>query len=254
MSPRDCAPAPDRRAGRPGVDVPDRRGRTGLDAEGRGLARNPDVVVRDVEVTSDGWHVLRRTVFDHRRRDGRWTTEQRETYDRGDGATVLLHDPARRTVLLTRQFRYPAYVNGHPDGMLVETAAGLLDGEDPETAVRREAEEETGVVVGPLTHVLDAYTSPGSVTERVRFFAAPYTAADRTGAGGGLAEDGEDIEVLELPFTEALAMARDGRITDAKTILLLQWAALDGPFAPAGPGRAARPSTGEVAAPGTPPG
>jgi nudix-type nucleoside diphosphatase (YffH/AdpP family) len=255
MSTRDRAPAP----GRPGVDVPDRRGRTGLDAAGRGLARNPDVVVRDVEVTSDGWHVLRRTVFDHRRRDGRWTTEQRETYDRGDGATVLLHDPVRRTVLLTRQFRYPAYVNGHPDGMLVETAAGLLDGEDPETAVRREAEEETGVVVGPLTHVLDAYTSPGSVTERVRFFAAPYTAADRTGAGGGLAEDGEDIEVLELPFTEALAMARDGRITDAKTILLLQWAALDGPFAPAaarpvGPGRAARPSPGDRAAPGTTPG
>ena len=253
MSTRHRAPVPDRPAGRSGVDVPDHRGRTGLHTAGRGLARNPDVVVRDVEVTSDGWHVLRRTTFDYRRRDGRWTTQQRETYDRGDGATVLLYDPTRRTVLLTRQFRYPAYVNGHPDGMLIETAAGLLDGEDPETAVRREAEEETGVVVGPLTHVLDAYTSPGSVTERVRFFAGPYTAADRTGAGGGLADDGEDIDVLELPFTEALAMARDGRITDAKTILLLQWAALDGPFAPAagrpaGPGRAARSSTVDLAA------
>lgn len=217
--------------GRPGVDVPDHRGRTGLDRAGRDLARNPDVVVRDVELTSTGWHVLRRTTFDYRGRDGRWTTQQRETYDRGDGATVLLYDPDRRTVLLTRQFRFPAYVNDHPDGMLVETAAGLLDDDDPATAVRREAEEELGVAVGPLTHVLAAYMSPGSVTERVHLFAAPYTAADRVGTGGGLAEDGEDIDVLDLPFTEALAMTRDGRIVDAKTIMLLQWAALDGPFA-----------------------
>ena len=137
--------------GRPGVDVPDHRGRTGLDRAGRDLARNPDVVVRDVELTSAGWHVLRRTTFDYRGRDGRWTTQQRETYDRGDGATVLLYDPDRRTVLLTRQFRFPAYVNDHPDGMLVETAAGLLDDDDPATAVRREAEEELGVAVGPLS-------------------------------------------------------------------------------------------------------
>lgn len=217
--------------GRPGVDVPDHRGRTGLDRAGRDLARNPDVVVRDVELTSAGWHVLRRTTFDYRGRDGRWTTQQRETYDRGDGATVLLYDPDRRSVLLTRQFRFPAYVNDHPDGMLVETAAGLLDDDDPATAVRREAEEELGVAVGPLTHVLSAYMSPGSVTERVHLFAAPYSAADRVGAGGGLAEDGEDIDVLDLPFAEALAMTRDGRIVDAKTILLLLWAALDGPFA-----------------------
>jgi nudix-type nucleoside diphosphatase (YffH/AdpP family) len=217
--------------GRPGVDVPDHRGRTGLDRAGRDLARNPDVVVRDVELTSAGWHVLRRTTFDYRGRDGRWTTQQRETYDRGDGATLLLYDPDRRTVLLSRQFRFPAYVNGHPDGMLVETAAGLLDDDDPVTAVRREAEEELGVAVGPVTPVLAAYMSPGSVTERVHLFAAPYTSADRVGAGGGLAEDGEDIDVLDLPFDEALAMTRDGRIVDAKTIMLLQWAALDGPFA-----------------------
>src|SRR3954470_21053634 len=143
------------------MEIPDDRGRTGLDRDGRDLTRNPDVVVRDVEVTSDGWHVLRRTTFDHRRRDGRWSTEQRETYDRGNGATILLYDPDRRSVLLTRQFRFPAYVNGHPDGMLVEAAAGLLDADDPETAIRREASEELGVTVGALTHVFDVYMSPG---------------------------------------------------------------------------------------------
>ncbi|MGW0778884.1 NUDIX domain-containing protein [Streptomyces sp. NPDC002835] len=218
---------------RPGIDTPDHRGRTGLDRVGRDLDRNPDVVVRDVELTSQGWHVLRRTTFDYRRRDGRWVTQQRETYDRGNGVVVLPYDAERGRVLLTRQFRYPAYVNGHPDGMLVEAAAGLLDGDDPLSAVRRESAEELGVTLGPPTRVLDAYMSPGSVTECLHFFAAPYTPADRTGNGGGLEEDGEDIEVLELPFADALAMVHDGRITDGKTILLLQWAALDGPFAPA---------------------
>ncbi|MEU5879201.1 NUDIX domain-containing protein [Spirillospora sp. NPDC047279] len=216
---------------RPGIDAPDHRGRTGLDRAGRDLHRNPGVVVRDVELTSQGWHVLRRTTFDYRRRDGRWVTEQRETYDRGNGAVVLPYDAERRVVLLTRQFRYPAYVNDHPDGLLVEAAAGLLDGDAPLAAIRREAAEELGVTLGPLTHVFDVYMSPGSVTERLHFYAAPYTPADRTGHGGGLEDDGEDIEVLELPFAEALAMTRDGRIADGKTILLLQWAALNGPFA-----------------------
>jgi len=209
-----------------GEGVPDSRGRTGLDAIGRDLVGNPDVVVRDVEVTSDGWHVLRRTTFDVRGRDGTWSTQQRETYDRGNGATILLVDPARDTVLLTRQFRFPAYVNGHPDGMLVETAAGLLDDDDPETAIRREASEELGVEVGALTHAFDAYMSPGSVTERVHFYAADYSPATRTSEGGGVADEGEEIEVLELPFAEALAMVDEGRIVDGKTIMLLQWAAL----------------------------
>ncbi|MBM7806363.1 nudix-type nucleoside diphosphatase (YffH/AdpP family) [Geodermatophilus bullaregiensis] len=216
--------------GVPGVDVPDHRGRTGLDRAGRDLTGNPGVVVRDVELLAGGWHVLRRTTFDQRRRDGRWTTEQRETYDRGNGATLLPHDVARGTVLLTRQFRYPAYVNGSPDGLLVETAAGLLEEQDAESAVRREAEEELGVVLGEVTRVFDVFTSPGSVTERVVCFAAPYTPADRVSAGGGLVEEGEDIEVLELGIDEALAWVDDGRIADAKTILLLQWAVLRGPF------------------------
>jgi len=218
-----------------GVDRPDSRGRTGLDQAGRELTRNPAVIVRDVEVTSDGWHVLRRTTFDYRRRDGHWVTQQRETYDRGNGATILPYDSARRTVLLTRQFRFPAYVNDHPDGMLIEAAAGLLDDQDPETAIRREAQEELGVTLGQLRHILDAYMSPGSVTECVHFYAAPYTLADRTDAGGGVVDEGEDIEVLELPYDEALEMTATGKIVDGKTIMLLYWAAVHGPFTGAAP-------------------
>jgi nudix-type nucleoside diphosphatase (YffH/AdpP family) len=214
----------------PGIDVPDSRGRTGLDRVGRDLTGNPDVIVRDVELLASGWHVLRRTTLERRRPDGSWTTEQRETYDRGNGATLLLHDVDRRTVLLSRQFRFPVYVNGHADGMLLETAAGLLDDESPEDAVRREVEEELGVTVGELEHVFDVFMSPGSVTERLHFFAAPYSAADRTGDRGGLAEEGEDIEVVELDFDAALDMIDDGQIADAKTVMLLYWAALRGPF------------------------
>jgi nudix-type nucleoside diphosphatase (YffH/AdpP family) len=214
----------------PGLDVPDHRGRVGLDRAGRDLTRNPDVIVRDVELTSAGWHVLRRTTFDYRRRDGTWTTEQRETYDRGDGAVILVFEPTRRTVLLTRQFRFPAYVNDHPDGMLIEAAAGLLDADDAEAAIRRETSEELGVTVGDLVHVFSAYMSPGSVTERVHFFAAPYDSATRRHAGGGLATEGEQIELVELGIDEAVA-AIGGDIIDGKTIMLLQWAVLNGPFA-----------------------
>jgi len=217
-------------SGRPGIDVPDARGRTGLDRTGRNLTGNPDVIVRDVELLAAAWHVLRRTTIERRRSDGTWVTEQRETYDRGNGATLLPYDRARRTVLLTRQFRYPVYVNGHRDGLLLEAAAGLLDDDSPEDAVRREVEEELGITVGEVEHVFDVFMSPGSVTERLHFFAAPYVPADRTGDGGGLADEGEDIEVVELPFDEALQMVDDGRIADAKTVMLLQWAALRGPF------------------------
>ncbi|MCM2423591.1 NUDIX domain-containing protein [Streptomyces sp. RKAG293] len=215
-----------------GIDVPDRRGRTRLDRDGLDLTGNPRVVVRDVTLLSCHWYVLRTTTFDYRHSDGHWSTEQRETYDRGNGATVLLYDRDRATVLLTRQFRYPAYANGHPDGMLLETAAGLLEEDDPETAIRREAAEETGHTIGAVEHVFDVYMSPGSVTERLHFYAAPYSSATRDTGGGGLAEEGEDIEVVELPFTRALGLIRSGDIADAKTIMLLQWAALDGPFAP----------------------
>ncbi|MEU8703038.1 NUDIX domain-containing protein [Streptomyces sp. NPDC048680] len=221
-----------------GLDTPDRRGRTGLDRHGRDLTGNPRVRVRDVDVLSCDWYVLRRTTFDYQHSDGHWSREQRETYDRGDGATVLLHNTERRTVLLTRQFRLPAYVNGHPDGMLIEAAAGLLDGDAPQEAIRREAAEETGHVIGAPEPVFTVYMSPGSVTERLHFYAAPYdpvTTVTTATDGHGVAEEGEDIATVELPFGEALAMIRSGDIADAKTIMLLQWAALDGPFRPSGP-------------------
>ncbi|ROQ67938.1 nudix-type nucleoside diphosphatase (YffH/AdpP family) [Streptomyces sp. 840.1] len=242
-----------------GLDTPDRRGRTGLDRHGRDLTGNPRVRVRDVEVLSCDWYVLRRTTFDYLHSDGHWSQEQRETYDRGDGATILLHNTERRTVLLTRQFRLPAYVNGHPDGMLIETAAGLLDGDAPEEAIRREAAEETGYVIGVPEPVFTVYMSPGSVTERLHFYAAPYdpgssvtaVATEATEAadgheyayeyGHGVAEEGEDIATVELPFDEALAMIRSGEIADAKTIMLLQWAALEGPYGPSGPYRRSGP-------------
>ncbi|MEN2741345.1 NUDIX domain-containing protein [Microbacterium sp. X-17] len=211
---------------RPGHDLPDSRGRTGLHRTGRSATGNPAVRVTDVEVVSDGWHVLRRTTFDYRGRDGVWVTQSRETYDRGNGATVLLYDPAARTLLLTRQFRLPAYVNGHPDGMLVEAAAGLLDGDAPDEAIRREAAEELGVRVGDLHHLFDLYMSPGSVTERVHFYAAEYRPGEIVG-GGGVAEEGEEIEPVVVGYEEALAMVADGRIVDGKTVILLQWAGLN---------------------------
>lgn len=215
---------------RPGIDVPDPRGRMGLDLQGRDLTGNPRVRILDVEVLACEWSVLRRTTFEYLGSDGQWSTQLRETYDRGDGATILLYDVEHATVLLTRQFRLPAYVNGHPDGMLVETAAGLLDGEHPEAAIRREAVEETGHTVGEVERVFEVYMSPGSVTERLHFFAAPYGPRTATGPGGGVAEEGEDVDVVELSFAEALRMVKTGEIADAKTIMLLQWAALDGPM------------------------
>lgn len=192
---------------------------------------NPRVRVTDVRLLSDNWYRLHTTTFDLQGDDGSWSSQSRETYDRGNGATILLYDAARRTVLLTSQFRYPAYVNGHPDGMLIETAAGLLDDDDPETAIRREAIEETGHRVGEVTHVFDAFMSPGSVTERLHFYAAPYDAATREHAGGGLADEGEHITLVELGIDEALDLVDAGGIIDAKTIMLLQWAVLRGPFA-----------------------
>ncbi|WP_193609673.1 NUDIX domain-containing protein [Nocardioides lijunqiniae] len=213
-----------------GEDEPDKRGRTGLHLTGLDLDRNPDIEVREVELLACDWYVLRATTYDRRRADGTWLTERRETYDRGNGATILLYDTEARRVLLTRQFRYAAYVNGHPDGMLTETAAGLLDEQDPETAVRRETAEETGVEVGEVTHVFDLFMSPGSVTERLHFFAAPYDSRSVDHRLHGVHDEGEDIELVELDFDAAL-QAIGTTITDAKTVVLLQWAATAGPFA-----------------------
>jgi nudix-type nucleoside diphosphatase (YffH/AdpP family) len=181
--------------------------------------------VHAVTVLSDDWYVLKKTVFSYRRGDGTWQTQSRETYDRGDGAAILLYDPVRRTVVLTRQFRYPAFVNGCDD-FLIEVPAGLLDAASPEARIRVETEEETGFRVRDVRRVFEAYMSPGSVTEKLFFFVARYEPGDRVAAGGGTAADGEDIEVLEIGLDEALGMIATGEVRDGKTIMLLQYAAL----------------------------
>jgi nudix-type nucleoside diphosphatase (YffH/AdpP family) len=183
------------------------------------------VRIHQVETLSDDWFLLKKTTFDYRRSDGSWQRQTRETYDRGNGATILLYNRAQRTVLLVRQFRFPTYGNGH-DGFLIETAAGLLDRASPEERIKADVEEETGYRVGAVHKVFEAFMSPGSVTERLYFFVAEYDPASRAGDGGGIAEEGEDIEVLELPLERALQMIACGDIADGKTIMLLQYAAL----------------------------
>ena len=190
-------------------------------------ARTEHVKLLDVEVLSDNWYVLRKVTCSLRRRDGQWQTMSREAYDRGNGAALLLFDPRRSTVVLTRQFRLPAFLNGCADGLLIETCAGLLDGDDPETCIRREAEEETGYRVRQPRKVFEAYMSPGSVTEKLHLFVAEYEPGDRIRSGGGLEGEGEDIEVIEMPLAEALAGIANGTIQDGKTIMLLQHVALD---------------------------
>ena len=183
--------------------------------------------IREVRILSDDWYILKKTTFDFQRRDGTWQTVSRETYDRGNGVAVLLYNRKKGTVLLTRQFRYPAYVNGCSDGLLIEACAGLYADESPEEAIRRETQEETGQTIHDVRKVFEAYMSPGSVTEKLHFFVAEYESHEE-GTIGGSWHEGEEIEVLELPLGQALAMIADGKIQDAKTILLLQHAAIAG--------------------------
>lgn len=171
------------------------------------------------EVLSDNWYTLRKYTFEFQRKDGSHVTQTREAYDRGNGAVILLYNPEKGTVILTRQFRLPTFVNGNTDGMLIEACAGLLDQDHPEEAIVRETEEETGFKIKEVTPIMEIYMSPGSVTERLYFFVAKYDASEKVNPGGGV--DGEDIEVLELPFQMAMKMISDGEIKDAKTILLL---------------------------------
>lgn len=196
--------------------------------------QNRRVQVREVTTLSENWGKLKKTVLDYQRRDGQWQTLTRETYDRGNGAVILLYNRAQRTVVLIRQFRYPCYVNpphnaliGSYNGMLIEACAGLLDLDNPEALIRREAEEETGYHVENVERVMEVYMSPGSVTERIYFLVAEYEPDMRGGEGGGLYDDGEDIDVLELDIEAALAMVKSGEIMDGKTIMLLQWVKLN---------------------------
>jgi len=184
------------------------------------------VRVKDVRLLSNNHYTLKTTTLEWRRADGQWQTQHRETYDRGNGAALLPYNLARRTVMLVKQFRYPAYVNGCDD-LLIEAAAGLLDNESPEKRIRAEAEEEIGYRLHDITKIFEAYMSPGSVTEKLHFFVGEYEPGMKIGEGGGNPDEGEDIEVLELGIDEALAMIADGRIMDAKTIMLLQYAAMN---------------------------
>ncbi|AUX94485.1 GDP-mannose pyrophosphatase NudK [Mixta gaviniae] len=189
--------------------------------------RQAEVRIVESKTLSDDWYVLKKYTFDFRRRDGEWQRQSREVYDRGNGATLLLYNREKQSVILTRQFRFPLYVNHH-SGFLLEAPAGLLDNLDPEECIRAEAEEETGYQVGQVQKVFEAFMSPGSVTEKLYFFIAEYQPDDRFSDGGGVKEEGEDIEVLEVHFQTALQAIRDGDIVDAKTIMLLHYLALNG--------------------------
>src|SRR5258706_1939019 len=183
------------------------------------------VRIQKEEILSNSWYTLKKITFDFLKQNGTWKTQTREAYDRGNGATILLYNKASQTVILTRQFRLPTFINGNENGMLIEACAGLLDEDQPEVAIKRETEEETGFRIKKAKKIFEAYMSPGSVTELLYFFVAEYVKSEQAGAGAG--GDGEDMEVLEMPFREALAMISSGKIKDGKTIMLLYYAKLE---------------------------
>lgn len=183
------------------------------------------VRIDGTEILSQRKYLLRLVTLHWHRSDGAWQEQKREIYDKGNGAVILLYNRARKSVVLIRQFRLAAFLNGYRE-LLTEAPAGVLDGAQPQDRIREEVREETGFAVGQVQHLFDAFMSPGAFTEKLHFFAAEYDPASRPGTGGGLADEGEDIAVLELPFDDAYAMIADGRIVDAKTIMLLQWAKL----------------------------
>jgi GDP-mannose pyrophosphatase NudK len=184
---------------------------------------NEQVKNIQTKILSNNWYTLKKVTYDYLKSNGSWQTQTREAYDRGNGAGILLYNKEQKTVILTRQFRLPTYINGNETGMLIEVCAGLLDKDNPEECARREAEEETGYKVSHIQKVMEAYMSPGSVTEMLFLFIAEYTAAMKINEGGGIEHEQEDIEVLEFPFSKAIEMMENGEIKDAKTIMLLQY-------------------------------
>ncbi|PWN71781.1 GDP-mannose pyrophosphatase NudK [Chryseobacterium phosphatilyticum] len=184
--------------------------------------KNPNITILKTEILSDNWYTLNKVTYTVLKKDGTTETQSREAYDRGNGAVILLYNTHSKTVILTRQFRLPTYINGNATGMLIEACAGLLDNDNPEDCIKRETEEETGYKISKVEKVFNAYMSPGSVTEILHFFIAEYSNEMKINDGGGLEEEGENIEVLEFSFEEALNMTGTGEINDAKTIMLLQ--------------------------------
>jgi GDP-mannose pyrophosphatase NudK len=187
-----------------------------------------NVKILKSEVLSDNWYILKKLTYSYSKKDGSTHTQSREAYDRGNGATILLYNKVSRTVVLTRQFRLPTFINGNETGMLIETCAGLLDKDNPEDCIRRETEEETGYKISDVRRVFELYMSPGSVTEIVYFFVAEYTKNMKVNEGGGTSHEEENIEVLEIKMDEAMKMISTGEIKDAKTIILLQHIRLQG--------------------------
>jgi len=180
------------------------------------------IKIQKSEILSDDWYTLRKFTYDYLQKDGTWITQSREAYDRGNGATILLYNLEYKTVILTKQFRLPTFINGNPTGMLIECCAGLLDQDNAEDCIKRETEEETGYQISKVKKVFEAYMSPGSVTEILHFFVAEYASHMKISEGGGLKHEQENIEVLEVAFHTALSMIDTGEIKDGKTIILLQ--------------------------------
>jgi GDP-mannose pyrophosphatase NudK len=187
---------------------------------------NERVKILQSEVLSDYWYTLKKITYEYQKKDGVCSTQTREAYDRGNGATILLYNREAGKVILTRQFRLPTFINGNPTGLLIEACAGLLDKDNAEDCIKRETEEETGYKVSDVRKIFEAYMSPGSVTEILHFFVAAYTTNMKVNEGGGIAHEQEDIEVLEIPFDAAMQMIDSGEIKDGKTIMLLQYAKL----------------------------
>ena len=181
------------------------------------------IIIRGTETLSNNWYTLQKITFDYLQKNGSWQTQSREAYDRGNGAVILLYNKNTNTVILTRQFRMPTYINGNETGMLIEACAGLLDNDNAEDCIKRETEEETGYQVLDVTKIFEAYMSPGSVTEMLYFFIAEYSSAMKTNDGGGVTHEQENIEVIEIEFIKALEMIDNGEIKDGKTIMLLQY-------------------------------
>ena len=188
---------------------------------------NPKIKNIKTEVLSDNWYTLNKISFDYQMPNGEWVNQSRESYDRGNGATILLYDKSKKTIILIKQFRMPSYVNGNKNGVIIETCAGLLDGDPPEVCVKKEAFEETGIKINKVKKVFEAYMSPGAVTEIIHFFIGEYNDQMKIGKGGGVDDEHEDIEILEIHYEKALQMISDGEIKDAKTIMLLQYMALN---------------------------
>jgi GDP-mannose pyrophosphatase NudK len=186
--------------------------------------KNNSIKIKHTETLSDNWAVLKEVTFDYQKEDGSWETHAREAYDNGNGAAILLYNKEHRTVILTRQFRLPTYINGNETGMSIEVCAGLLDEDNPEDCIKREAEEEAGYRIPKVKKVFEAYMTPGAVTEKLSFFVAEYNSSMKVHEGGGLDEEQEHIEVLELDFDQAFSMIYTGEIRDGKTIILLQYA------------------------------